>query len=90
MLRTIVILWLGLAVSTGWPQRAIAQDDIERTLSRAEALYFEARFDESILLAPVNETLRTQSGRLKERIATRFQLALANIGLNNTARRKLC
>src|SRR4030095_6199545 len=59
------------------------------TLSRAEALYFEAKFNESIqLLSPINESLRAQPSRVKEGIATKLQLALANVGLNNASAAK--
>lgn len=84
MFRNTVTLSVLLVLSSGLVQPAFSQEDLERTLSRAESLYFEAKFSESIqLLAQVNESLRTQPGRVKERIATKFQLALANIGLNN-------
>lgn len=71
------------------PQQTAAQDQIKEALARAEALYFEAKFNESIqLLSQVNEALRTQPARVKERISTKFQLALANMGLNNAAAAK--
>jgi len=66
-----------------------AQDQIKEALARAEALYFEAKFNESIqLLSQGNETLKSQPNRVKERVATKFQLALANMGLNNAAAAK--
>jgi tetratricopeptide (TPR) repeat protein len=71
------------------PAQAAAQDQVKEALARAEALYFEAKFNESIqLLSQVNETLRTQPNRVKERVATKFQLALANMGLNNSVAAK--
>ena len=84
MFPKILTLFVALVLSPGLVQLAISQDAVERTLSRAESLYFEAKFNESIqLLSQVNESLRTQPGRTKEKVATKFQLALANIGLNN-------
>jgi tetratricopeptide (TPR) repeat protein len=71
------------------PAQAAAQDQVKEALSRAESLYYEAKFNEAIqLLSQVNETLRTQPNRVKERVATKFQLALANMGLNNVAAAK--
>jgi tetratricopeptide (TPR) repeat protein len=65
------------------------QDQTRDALARAEALYFEAKFNESIqLLSQINEGLKTQPNRVKERVATKFQLALANMGLNNAAAAK--
>src|SRR4029453_4795544 len=84
----MISLALALLITMQTPQTA-AQDPTKDALARAEALYFEAKFNESIqLLSQVNETLRTQPGRLKERIATKFQLALANLGLNNPSAAK--
>jgi tetratricopeptide (TPR) repeat protein len=84
MFRNIVSLVSLLLLFPGLVLSAWVQVDVERTLSRAEALYFEAKFNEAIqLLSPVNDSLRTQPNRVKDRIATKFQLALANIGLNN-------
>jgi len=89
MLRNILTLSIALTLSAGLARQAFSQDDVERTLSRAESLYFEARFNESIqLLSQVNESLRAQSGRAKEKTAAKFQLALANIGLNNPSSAK--
>jgi len=89
MFRNILTLSIALVLSLGLVPQAFSQDDVERSLSRAESLYFEARFNESIqLLSQVNESLRAQPNRSKERIATKFQLALANIGLNNPAAAK--
>src|SRR4030095_10669273 len=89
MLRKFMILSSVLVLSPVLLQRAFAEEDIERTLSRAEALYFEAKFNESIqLLSPINEWLRAQPGRVKEGIATKLQLALANVGLNNASAAK--
>jgi tetratricopeptide (TPR) repeat protein len=70
------------------PQPA-QQDEIKEGLLRAEALYFEAKFVESIqLLARVNDALAMRPDRLQDKIATKLQLALSNIGLNDTASAK--
>jgi tetratricopeptide (TPR) repeat protein len=67
-----------------------AQDEIKDALLRAESLYFEAKFADSVqVLTRVNDALKTQPERLPERISTKLQLALANVGLNNTAAAKL-
>jgi len=65
------------------------QDEIKDALARAESLYFEARFNDSVqLLARVNDVLKAQPERLPERTNTKLQLALANVGLNNPAAAK--
>jgi TonB family protein len=69
--------------------QAAPQDDIKETLARAEALYYQARFSDSIqLLMGINDSLRTKPDRLPDRITTKLQLALDNIGLNDTAQAK--
>src|SRR5438105_3712027 len=66
-----------------------AQDEIKDALAHAEALYYGARFTESVaLLNRVDDTLHSQSGRLQEKIDTKLKLALANIGLNDVAKAK--
>jgi tetratricopeptide (TPR) repeat protein len=68
---------------------AAPQDDVTATLARAEALYYEARFNDSIqLLARVDGLLATRPGNVAERINTKLQMALAYIGLNQNAKAK--
>jgi len=65
------------------------QDDVKDALAHAEALYFEARFKDSIqLLTRIDDLLETKPERRQDRINTKMQLALANIGLNETAQAK--
>jgi tetratricopeptide (TPR) repeat protein len=71
------------------PTQLSSQDEIKDGLTRAESLFYEAKFIESIqVLAHVNDVLQTKPGRLSDKIATKLQLALANIGLNDTASAK--
>jgi tetratricopeptide (TPR) repeat protein len=64
-------------------------DDIKDALAHADALYYGARFTESVdLLTRVDETLHKQPGRLQEKIDTKLKLALSNIGLNDPAKAK--
>src|SRR5688572_19432856 len=71
------------------PTQAATSDEIKDGLSRAESLYFEAKFVESIqILARVNDALESKPDRLQDKIATKLQLALSNIGLNDTASAK--
>jgi tetratricopeptide (TPR) repeat protein len=61
------------------------QDEVKDALSHAEALYYAARFNDSIgLLTRVDDLLKSQPGRQQEKIETKLRLALANIGLNDT------
>lgn len=89
MLRNIVVLSLVLLISAGSVQHAFSQDDIERTLTRAQSLYYEARFKDSIdLLLPIDATLRQQPNRASQSISVKLQLALAYIGQNQLAAAK--
>jgi tetratricopeptide (TPR) repeat protein len=65
------------------------QDEVKDALVHAEALYYGARFNESIaLLTRVDDSLKTQPGRLQDKINTKLRLALAYIGMNDTAKAK--
>jgi|SRR5688572_12098280 len=80
---------LALLVTVQSAAPAAGQDEIKEGLLRAESLYYEAKFVESIqLLARVNDALASRPERLQDKIATKLQLALSNIGLNDTASAK--
>jgi len=65
------------------------KDDIKANLDRAEDLYYEAKFNDSIqLLMRVNDELQGRPDRLADKVNTKLQLALANIGLNDTEKAK--
>ena len=65
------------------------QDETSAILARAEMLYFEARFRESIdLLLPLDSALRSDRNRAQEKINVKLQLALAHIGLDETSQAK--
>ena len=65
------------------------QDEVKDALAHAEALYYAARFSDSIaLLARIDDLLKTQPGKQPEKIDTKLRLALAHIGLNDTAKAK--
>src|SRR3954462_8261763 len=66
-----------------------SQDDVKDALAHAEALYYEAQFKDSIdLLTRIDGLLQTKPDRVQERIRTKLQLALSNIGLNETDQAK--
>jgi tetratricopeptide (TPR) repeat protein len=80
MLQSVFGLFLAIQVVVPPPM----PDDFKDALAHAEALYYEARFKDSIqLLMRIDEQLRQSPGRRQERVATKLQLALANIGLND-------
>jgi len=65
------------------------QNETSATLARAEMLYFEARFRESIeLLLPLDLGLRSETNRTQEKVNVKLQLALAHIGLTETSQAK--
>jgi hypothetical protein len=82
---TLALLIISQAVAQPVPP----QDDIKDALAHAEALYYGARFNESIaLLSRLDDTLKSQPMRLQEKINTKLQLALAHIGLNEADQAK--
>ena len=81
-----IVLSIMLLQSAG---QSTPKDDIKDSLARAEALYYEARFNDSIqLLIQVSDALEGKPGRLPEKVNAKLQLALANIGLNDTEKAK--
>src|SRR5262245_60800474 len=85
----IALALLIIIQAAGQTAQAAQQDDVRDALAHAEALYYGARFSESIaLLTRVDDTLKTQPGRLQEKINTKLRLALAHIGLNQTVQAK--
>ena len=83
------IFALLLIVLLGCPGWSASGDDVEDALAKAEALYFEAQFAESIkVLVQVDELLRTHPERRQDRINVKLQLALAHIGLNDPQKAK--
>jgi len=89
MYRYIVVFAIAAAVSTASVQRAFSQDDVERTLTRAQTLYYEARFKDSVeLLLPVDAMFRQRTDRVSFSISVKLQLALGYIGQNKLAEAK--
>jgi len=84
--RNIVASFLLIASAAAGPA---VFDEVTDGLARAEALYYEARFAESIeTLRRVQELLSPQPGRLPEKTALKRQLAIAYVGLNDNAQAK--
>src|SRR5881396_2847387 len=82
MLRHVCALLLVFSVSA--VAQPIPPDEIDDALSHAEALYYEAKFNESIqLLLRVDGLLQATPGRLQEKTNVKLQLALAYIGMND-------
>src|SRR5215813_651794 len=55
---------------------------VASTLRRAQALYYDARFQETIdLLFPLDKALGSDDKRTKEKIDIKLQIALAHVGL---------
>jgi hypothetical protein len=80
---------LVLAFAFQLAPQAVHQDEVKDALARAESLYFEARFKDSIqVLLGLDQQLQEQPNRLQDRIGTKLQLALANVGLNDMPQAK--
>jgi tetratricopeptide (TPR) repeat protein len=61
-------------------------DEITDALTRAESLYFEAKFKDAIqLLMHADDLLKPRTDRATDKINVKLQLALAHIGLNEPA-----
>jgi hypothetical protein len=83
MVRFVLALWF--MTSLGPAQSLPVQSEVAAGLARAETLYYEAKFRESIdVLLPLDSALQPQSGRLPDKISVKLQLALNHIGLNET------
>ena len=69
--------------------QAVKQGDLAAALVRAETLYYDAQFQETIdLLRPIDASLASESVSLDEKTRVKVLLALAYIGLNDTAKAK--
>src|SRR5436853_1352761 len=87
MFRSVLLLFLMILFASITP--AAASDEIATTLNRAESLYYEARFKESIeMLQHADDLLHQVEGRESEKRTVKVQLALAYIGLNDTIQAK--
>jgi tetratricopeptide (TPR) repeat protein len=83
------LLTLFLVPVLGAAQSPVPQD-AKAVLARAEVLYYEAKFKESLeLLLPLDAALQHQGGELRDRINVKLQMALDHIGLNEIAEAKL-
>jgi tetratricopeptide (TPR) repeat protein len=79
------MLPIAFALLTIIQSGAQPQDEIKDALAHADALYYAARFNESIaLLERIDDVLKAEPGRIQEKIDTKLKLALAHIGLNDT------
>jgi len=86
MFSYALIVWLLLFQAPAPPP---VQGDVGGVLARAEQLYYDAKFEESIaLLLPVDAALKAQPGRATDKINVKLALAVAYIGLNDNARAK--
>src|SRR5262249_21147677 len=87
MFRYVFVFWLGAAF--GPSTFYLPQQDLAGALARSEALYYEARFSESIaLLTPVEESLQSAPDSVQEKANVKFQLALGYFALNEAAKAK--
>ena len=80
-IRTAFLI-LSVAISAA----AMAADEITDALTRAESLYFEAKFKDAIeLLQRADDMLKPRADRNSDKLSVKLQLALAHVGLNETA-----
>jgi len=79
-----IVTFVMLLIAAIPAAQGVAPDgNISSTLARAEAAYYDARFNDAIaLLAPVDTALDARPDRIEARVQVKLQLALAYIGLN--------
>jgi hypothetical protein len=66
-----------------------SQNQVADAVTRAQALYYEAKFKDSVdLLLPIDDALRLRMDRLPEKVHVKLQLALGYIGLNDGGKAK--
>ena len=83
------MLYLSLVFLLFPALRIFATDEIADALSRAESLYFEAKFKDAIqVLQHADDLLRPDAGRIPEKINVKIQLALSHVGLNEIPQAK--
>src|SRR5436190_19277915 len=84
------IMTVFVILSSAIAAQATPADEIADILTRAESLYFEAKFRDAVqVLQRADEMLKPQANRVPDKIAVKLQLALAHIGLNETAPAKM-
>ena len=80
-INTVFVIVALAVTAAGMPA-----DEITDALTRAESLYFEAKFKDAIqLLQHADDLLKPRTDRVKDKINVKLQLALAHIGLNEAA-----
>ena len=83
IMTVLVILCIAIVA------QATPADEIADILTRAESLYFEAKFRDAIqVLQRADDLLKPQANRASDKIAVKLQLALAHIGLNEVPQGK--
>jgi tetratricopeptide (TPR) repeat protein len=80
---TLGIVFILLIGTIPGPQTPAPDADISSILARADAAYYDARFNDAIaLLAPLDAALEARPERIDDRVRIKLQLALSHIGLN--------
>src|ERR1051326_3075064 len=88
-MRRYIIIGL-LSLCFAGVAAAMPADEVSDALTRAESLYFEAKFRDAIqLLQHADEVLKPRNDRTPDKLNVKLQLALAHIGLNETEMAKI-
>jgi tetratricopeptide (TPR) repeat protein len=85
-------MWQYLLALLIWaaPLQLPTPELVASTLSRAQALYYDASFQETIeLLLPLDKALSSDDKRIKEKIDIKLQIALAHVGLGQMPEAKI-
>lgn len=84
------VLALSLVLSVQSIEKTPVEDEVNDALAHAAALYYDARFKESIeLLLRIDELLQLKTDHVREKIDVKLHLALDHIGLNENMEAKL-
>ena len=87
MFRYVFVFWL--AAMFGPSSFSPLQEDVGAVLARSEALYYEAKYTESIaVLTALDNSLKSSTVSVEQKAKVKFQLALAYFAMNEVGKAK--
>jgi tetratricopeptide (TPR) repeat protein len=87
MIRYVLFLWFAAEFIS--PKPVVLQQEFSDLLLRSEALYYEAKFSESLrILTNLDDSLQSMPDRVQDKVNVKLQLALAYLALNDVEKAK--